>query len=202
MATFFTSDQHFGHRNIIQYCNRPFGSLEQMHEALIRSWNEVVSVDDDVYVLGDFAFCNPNRVLPQLKGNLFLVRGNHDGKAVCKNARWGFVKDYHEMSVDGKKLVLCHYPLLTWNGAHRGSWMLHGHSHGSLGEEHSTRTDVGVDTSGFVPLSWDQIKLRLGNREYKVVDGHKHYLPTNPQHERIVDRLVAQRRAEAKTTPL
>ena len=53
--TFFTSDTHFGHENIIKYCNRPFTSTEEMDKALISNWNKVVKPEDTVFHLGDFA---------------------------------------------------------------------------------------------------------------------------------------------------
>ena len=52
---FFTSDHHFYHSNIIKYCQRPFHSVEEMNEEMIRRWNSVVGVDDTVYYLGDFS---------------------------------------------------------------------------------------------------------------------------------------------------
>lgn len=78
--TFFTSDFHFWHANIIKYCNRPFKSVEEMNEELIRRYNSVVSPDDTVYVLGDFAmaFRPVETITPRLNGKKYLVPGNHD----------------------------------------------------------------------------------------------------------------------------
>ena len=50
---FFTSDHHFGHTNILKFCNSPFNSIEQMNEELIKRWNEKIGPDDEVYHLGD-----------------------------------------------------------------------------------------------------------------------------------------------------
>ena len=52
---YFTSDHHFWHTNIIQYCNRPFVSIEEMNEVLIQNWNDLVLPEDEVYYLGDFS---------------------------------------------------------------------------------------------------------------------------------------------------
>ncbi|WP_150461985.1 metallophosphoesterase [Nesterenkonia ebinurensis] len=79
MATFYSSDQHFGHRNIIDYCNRPFSSIQEMDEVIIARWNE--TVDDEVWVLGDFAMGDRSRslgYLQRLNGAKYLVAGNHD----------------------------------------------------------------------------------------------------------------------------
>ena len=78
---FFTADQHFGHENIIRFCNRPFGSAEEMDRELIRRHNEVVSPGDTVVHAGDFAFRNarpPQSYLEELNGEHVLVRGSHD----------------------------------------------------------------------------------------------------------------------------
>ena len=84
---YFTSDHHFLHNNIIQYCNRPFSSVEEMNEYMIQKWNEKISDTDLIYYLGDFAiekrdqekaFINIKKILERLKGQKILIAGNHD----------------------------------------------------------------------------------------------------------------------------
>lgn len=78
---FFTSDTHFGHANIIRFCKRPFENVEEMNEVLIENWNKVVSDDDTVFHLGDFAFGGSNvwkEIIPRLKGHINLIIGNHE----------------------------------------------------------------------------------------------------------------------------
>lgn len=78
---FFTSDLHFGHKNILRFDNRPFTSIEEMDEAIIRNWNTKVSDDDLVYVLGDISWHNDEttaRIFNSLKGHKILIKGNHD----------------------------------------------------------------------------------------------------------------------------
>ena len=80
MTIWFTSDHHFGHANIIKYCERPFNSVGHMNASMIGSWNGVVASDDTVYYLGDFAM-QPHlvaEILPQLNGKKLLIAGNHD----------------------------------------------------------------------------------------------------------------------------
>lgn len=77
---FFTSDLHFGHQNILKFCNRPWKTTEEMDEALIKRWNSVVGKDDIVFNLGDFAFAPDRRwkeVLSRLNGHHYLILGNH-----------------------------------------------------------------------------------------------------------------------------
>lgn len=78
--TFFTSDTHFGHANIIRLCNRPFEDVNEMNEKLIENWNKVVPENGTVFHLGDFAFGGSglwNKVLDQLNGQIYLIMGNH-----------------------------------------------------------------------------------------------------------------------------
>ncbi len=75
--TWFISDTHFYHANIIKYCNRPFNNVEEMNQILIDNWNENIKKNDIVYFLGDFSF-KPNEVINRLNGNIIFLLGNHD----------------------------------------------------------------------------------------------------------------------------
>lgn len=80
---FFTSDTHFFHEGIIKFCNRPFESVEEMNETLIRNWNETVPEDGTVFHLGDFAFGGWREWMSaynRLNGKIYLILGNHDMK--------------------------------------------------------------------------------------------------------------------------
>ena len=141
----FTADQHFDHFNVISLCDRPFSSLEEMHETLIANWNSVVSSSDIVYVLGDFSYRGKSesidRHLRALKGRKVLMYGNHDRvirREPALQSHFESCHDYLEMHVQDPTvphgrlfMVLQHYPLLSWNGSRRGSVHLHGHSHGT-----------------------------------------------------------------------
>lgn len=173
---FFTADLHFGHERIIEFHPDRGNSLEEMHDRLVTNWNETVSRGDEVWMLGDFAMGKLDTSLKffhKLNGSKHLVSGNHDGNRT-KNLPWASVNDYKEWRRKPYKAVLSHYPMLTWNGAHRGTWMLHGHSHGLLAPTTTTRMDVGVDCHpDFRPFSLDEIALEMDSREYIAVDAHK-----------------------------
>ncbi len=177
--TFFTSDTHFGHRNMTNegknYSNRPFDTIVQMDEAMIANWNAVVGQDDDIYHLGDFAMGKTPvpTILARLNGRKHLIWGNHDSKQTRELPQWASSQPYLEINLEGKLIVLCHYAMKVWNKSHRGSLMLYGHSHGSLpGSDQSC--DVGVDCFDMTPVTLEQIlrKLRL-NPSYLSVDHHK-----------------------------
>lgn len=173
MTTFFTSDLHFGHRNIINMCNRPYEDVHHMNTMLCNNWNSKVKQSDEVWVLGDFSMRgDPSKYLDRLKGRLHLVVGNHDHRKTRHHPRWVSVSYYREVSPHGQHIILSHYPFLTWNGAHRGTWHLHGHSHGSLGPTSTTRLDVGVDCHNWFPLSFREVKKIMEARKYEVVNHH------------------------------
>lgn len=174
MAVYFTSDTHFGHTNIIEYAKRPFSSVDEMNEGLVERWNSVVSKDDTVYHLGDVSFMSPNNTLPfleRLNGKIHLIVGNHDSKKMLNLSRWSSVHDLLEISLDGYKIVLCHYPMAAWNGSGKGSLMLFGHMHNSmLGNTQSL--DVGVDCWNCTPTTLPNILNRMSNMpEYHLKKG-------------------------------
>lgn len=169
----FTSDSHFWHHKVIEYQKRPFANALVMNEHMIKAWNDRVGVDDRVFHIGDFCFGTPEKwhsILNRLHGRIHLIRGNHDVKTLKRDPslrdRFAFVKDYHEETMDGIPVVMCHFPILEWNRSQRGSFMLHGHSHGS--QDHNNvgtrRLDVGVDSFGkatYGPRSWDEVRIHL-----------------------------------------
>lgn len=176
---FFTSDTHFGHERVIVLGRgRPFAGVEEMTEALIAQWNERVTRADRVYHLGDFSFlgrAGTLAVLARLRGRIHLIRGNHDRvlDAPAFAGRFESRQDYKELSVGGQRLVLFHYPIASWNGAHKGSWHLHGHCHGSLAEDPAVaRMDVGVDCTGYAPVSFEEVSGRLAGRGWVALDHH------------------------------
>lgn len=179
MTVFFTSDTHYGHTNILKYSKRPFDDIEEMREAFIENWNSVVRPGDLVYHLGDFAFTTPEEaanIARRLNGQKYLVFGNHDKRLrreVGFLNQWIWFKDFAEIKVSDQKIVLCHYPMLTWNQSHRGSWNLHGHCHGSLPpDNHARRVDVGVDCWNYYPVSFEALKPVMDAKDFKPLDHH------------------------------
>lgn len=164
MTRWYSSDHHFGHTNIIKYCNRPFANVDEMNKTLIENWNTVVRPEDDVYHLGDFCFSkSPEDFLSRLNGKKYLVRGNHDRKETCSSPGWVEVAPIMEVNDHGKLFVLSHFPFEVWNRSHHDSWHLHGHSHGNL-PPRGNRLDVGVDPMGYFPVDFAQIKSLIEGR--------------------------------------
>ena len=160
MATFFTSDSHFGDHRTINIWKRPFASVAEMDSALVQGWNAVVGPDDAVWHLGDVARrpADVPALLERLNGTKHLIRGNNDPPATIE-AKWESIADYAEIEVEGRKLVLCHYPFRSWNGQHKGALNLHGHSHGRL-KAMPRQYDVGVDVHAWRPVTLDELTAR------------------------------------------
>lgn len=133
---YFTSDLHFGHKNIIQYEDRPFNNIEVMDNKIIKIWNNTLNEEDTIYILGDFSWYKgekTNEILNKLKGHKILIVGNHD-KNFLEDTK--FNKDlfeeicfYKEIKIKKTKIVMCHYPIISWNGKSNGSIHLYGHVH-------------------------------------------------------------------------
>ncbi|NTS64789.1 metallophosphoesterase family protein [Sphingomonas sp. HHU CXW] len=161
MGRFFTADTHFGDHRTINIQRRAFENVAAMDQALIERWNAAVSVDDEVWHLGDVAR-RPADVAPllaELNGTKHLVRGNNDPDATLAAHGWASVQDYVELEEDGRKLVLCHYPFRSWNAQGRGAINLHGHSHGRL-KPMPRQYDVGVDARDLTPVTLQQLIAR------------------------------------------
>lgn len=161
---FFVSDEHFSHKNVIKYCNRPFSSVEEMNETMINNHNFTVKDSDITFHLGDFTLINNSfmvyeNIITRLNGDHIFLKGSHDYWLNNKNAL-----TLIEVMVDDYHLTLCHYCLRTWPRSHFNTWHLYGHSHGSLpsiGKSH----DVGVDNNGFYPLSFSELYGIMNNKD-------------------------------------
>lgn len=187
---YFTSDTHLGHKNVIRFCNRPFADVNQMDECLMDNWNSRVGKDDIVYHLGDVSLGRSNTqtktILARLSGTKILVRGNHDSmlrynvfeefdniqyyiemSGFLDNSWWVAAHENEVATGHPLPIVLCHYPMLEWNQSHRGSWQLHGHSHGKLEPNPRRQYDVGVDSNNYAPVSLDELMVIMRNREVR-----------------------------------
>lgn len=178
MKTYFASDYHLGHKNVIKYDNRPFKDVWDMDEAIIANHNSVVSEEDEFYFLGDFCFNNrAEEYLQRLNGRKYFIKGNHDRRDMLKlyNKYGIYLGQLDEVVVNGQLISLCHYRMDVWNKSHRGAWHLHGHSHHSLPVRETAKCiDVGINGEGYgyTPLSFEQIKKIMDKRVYVPIDHH------------------------------
>lgn len=166
-----TADTHLGHENIITQANRPFRSVKQMDDHIISAINEMVAPGDELYVLGDFSFRTSRedvRMYRWLIGcrNVYLIRGNHDllwhGSSPFQR-EYGYYDQLHSPRPRRHRIVMCHYPILSWRSMDFGSIHAHGHIHADAGYNRRNRDagifryDVGVEANGYAPVSLDYL---------------------------------------------
>lgn len=167
---YFTADHHFGHKNIIKHCSRPFQTLAEMDEALIANWNAVVKKNDTVYIMGDLFFRNvtsADEYLQRLKGKKHLLIGNHDKDWMKKTDLPRYFESVERMTEinDGaRKITLCHYPMMTWNHISKGSYMIHGHIHNNTDADYFSLIrnmpnllNAGVDVNNYRPVGFNEL---------------------------------------------
>lgn len=161
---FFSADLHLGHSRIIQYCNRPFSGHEEMGEAILDRFNSVIKRGDMLYIIGDVAWStyNQREFFDRLNTRaVHLILGNHDKHKPSEYAaHFQWVGDYKKITVNKVPVVLFHYPIRSWNGKGQGGYHLYGHCHNTL-PGIGRSMDVGVDTNGFYPYSWEDVDKRL-----------------------------------------
>ena len=183
MQTYYTSDWHLFHKNIIRYSNRPFSDVDEMNRAIITRTNERVKEGDRLFILGDLAFAGREKfeyLMNELVcQHIYLVPGNHDNQDALHLKRnqtqpfWAAEPSpFMEIKDNGRHVTLCHYAMVHWNKSHHGTYMLHGHSHGSL-PGNSQRVDVGVDCWDFYPVTLDECIARMAKLPpYRTGDHH------------------------------
>ena len=173
---YYIADTHFGHENILKLCERPFSSVREMDEALVAAWNQRVTGNDTVFILGDLFYrCeDPESILQQLKGRKRLIIGNHDTSWMDKvdlKKYFISVDNFLEISDGVRAITLCHYPLLTWKHKLR-TFMVHGHIHNDTTSDYfpliairERVLNAGVDINGFRPVTFEE--LMENNRIFK-----------------------------------
>lgn len=135
---YYTSDLHIGHKNALRFDDRPFADVDEMEREMIRLWNETVSPNDEVYVLGDVFYRYKGSkadFLYKLCGRLRLVTGNHDDGLLSDEqalSRFESVDMMKTVNDSGRMVVLCHFPIAEWDKKHRSSYHVYGHIHAQL----------------------------------------------------------------------
>lgn len=193
---FITSDTHFGHSNIIKYCNRPFSDIRSHDDTLIYNINQYVRPNDLLIHCGDFSFGHVEQYRYRIKcNNIILLLGNHDCKrGTTKENYKCFQSVYsHGLAVErtlqykGEKypFLFNHYCMMVWNKSHHGVMHCYGHSHSNLEPimnklfPNRFSIDVGVDNAykllgEYRPFKLEEILKIFSKRKFEPVDHHGH----------------------------
>ena len=157
----FTSDLHLGHTKILGFHERGYKDIEEQDKAIIKYWNETVQKNDTIYILGDLSLYNTDKtraILQKLNGNKILISGNHDSSSIRNSTYFSFVKSIYlanfKKSIypfleNDLSIVLCHYPMLSWEKRDKGAAMLHGHCHGKIDNTNKNSKELRID------VGWD-----------------------------------------------
>lgn len=157
--TFFIADTHFGDKAILRYENRPFADTAQMDAELVSRWNETVSGEDTVFVLGDFGAAGYEaEVLAQLNGRKILVKGNHDTASNEDYRRFGFAEVYDYPIIFENFWILSHDALYVNTNMPYANLFGHVHNSPVIKDYSSQHCCVSVERIGYRPISFDTVK--------------------------------------------
>jgi len=180
--TWFTSDLHLGHGNIVDLCRRPFAGVDEMDSAIIENWNRKVGGNDVVYLIGDVVWDKKKVAyyMERLAGRKILVAGNHDSAWIRREECQKYfetIVPYLEVRLSGHPITMCHYPMLEWNASREETgrklgYLIHGHIHNRVADEYRglflqhNALNAGVDINAFEPVTFDE--LVLNNLHFKL----------------------------------
>ena len=188
MNIWFTSDTHYSHSNIAgksvsrwQRGYRDFNSVWEMNQTLVDSINKYVKEDDVLYHLGDWSFGGVDNIKifrdSLICQNIHLIRGNHDDNIEGSQIDlFSSVQDVLTLKLGKMTIFLSHYSHRVWQGSHKSTIHLYGHSHGSI-PGIGKSMDVGVDVAykmfgEYRPFSIDDIIRIMDKREIHKIDHH------------------------------
>ena len=159
---FLIGDCHFGHKNIIRYCNRPFKDVDDMTENLIKLWNNVVGNNDIVYVVGDFALCGKNKIIEigqRLNGRKRLIMGNHDQASIETYKQAGFEFIYNHPIVLDEFFVVSHEPMVGFSPSMPfANIFAHVHDNPAYTDCSSRSFCVSAERIAYEPIKFETIK--------------------------------------------
>lgn len=174
MTTYVSSDHHFNHKNIIEYCDRNFRTVDEMNSVMIEKWNDVVNEDDAVIHVGDIAYTDSEETvedyLNRLNGNITLIEGNHDSAVDISTISIPFAESMVIRKGKYRFFVTHRFESVpdSWT-----EWIIHGHSHNNTPfiRYDKNSVNVSVDVTDYKPVSLTKISSILddmGNGQSKI----------------------------------
>ena len=166
---FLIGDCHFGHRNIIKYCNRPFKDVADMTEKLIKNWNSIVGKNDIVYVVGDFALCGKQKIIEignRLNGRKRLILGNHDSASIVTYHEAGFEFVYNHSIVLDNFYIISHIPMVGISvNAPFANIFAHVHDDPTYKDCSCRSFCVSAERINYTPILFEDIKALIKAQE-------------------------------------
>lgn len=156
----FIGDTHFGHKNIITYCNRPFESVDQMTEVLIHNWNNVVAKEDRVIMNGDFALCGKEAIINignTLNGRKTLIIGNHDGASLKTYYDAGFEMVSKDPILVNEFFIVSHTPQYVQENGVYANIFAHVHTNPMYKDVSSRSFCTSVERINYTPIEFEEI---------------------------------------------
>ena len=164
---YYIADTHFGDERVMRLAKRPFGTVAEMNDTMVALWNSKVNVNDEVYIVGDFAFDNESAIgaLARLNGTKHLIVGNHD-KALSKQTlqRFKTISTITTLKDGDLSVTLCHYPLLSYENSVYDGYHVFGHIHNNpqdIAQDMLPRLPrhlhCGADVIGFQPKTLKEL---------------------------------------------
>lgn len=179
---YFASDWHLGHANVIKFDGRPFKTVEEMNETIIKNVMSTLKNGDNLYYLGDFAMRADRdeargwmQTLASSGAKLWFIEGNHDKDDTIKLYKeYGiYLGEQKKIKVENQEIVLNHYAMRVWDKSHYGAWHLYGHSHHSLPDDpNSLSLDMGTNGWDYKLVTMAQIREKMSKKTFKPIDHH------------------------------
>ncbi len=208
--TWYSSDFHLGHRREFIWESRGYKSPEDHTDSIISTVNDYVKENDILFNLGDLCLnTTPEEIENYLSRivckNIWCLFGNHNNphektiyrpvrdKCTPENIHWAFpltyknltyIGHYNEIIVNGQFIVMCHYPLRSWNHLSDGSWCLCGHEHGALEETRPEYSEGKILDLAWdlykKPISFSEIQTIMNSKKMSAVGHHVKRVPYSP----------------------
>ena len=175
---YYISDTHFGHENLVKYSRQLFGSAAEMEAVIVKKWRDRVTEEDMVYIIGDLFFRHkdPESVLSLLPGRKILIEGNHDRTWIRKidaEKYFEHIELMAEIKDNGRRVILCHYPMMTWFEYGKGTYHIYGHIHDKVDVPYwplllkmENALNAGVEINQYCPVTLDE--LIENNRVFRM----------------------------------
>lgn len=173
---YFSSDYHWGHKNVLKYDNRPFETIEDHDKCIVENHNKIVKPTDHFWFIGDLSLGDLKQaelMLRSMNGIKHFIKGNHDhDETIDIYKRCGaYYGEQITIVIDGQKIINNHCRMYVWPNSHHGSWNVHGHSHGALDKAPWGKSiDVCIHTRDYYPLSFREINGIMTVKDILITD--------------------------------